>query len=117
MDYSELIARLESAGLHTSLQIDRLVCATHGGAWGIGGVSFWLLLKEGRWFIASWAPRVYEIPETADVFELVRDALLTTPAERSHLVDESVQRKHSLRELSPQEVAEFLADSPTPDDS
>lgn len=34
----------------------RLVCASDGGAWGIGGISFWISFQAGEWYIASWGP-------------------------------------------------------------
>jgi hypothetical protein len=37
---------------------------------GHTGVSFWIALRKSQWFIATYSPRVYRIPEPERVAEL-----------------------------------------------
>lgn len=109
--YETLAARIESAGFFTSIQPRTLVCATDGGSWGIGGHSLWVMERDGRWFIATWVPRVYEIKEAVDIAELVGAALMVDTGEHLYAIREAVQRQYSLRELTLEEESEFDAAS------
>ena len=86
----------------------RLVCASDGGAWGIGGVSFWISFQAEQWFIASWGPCIYRVPATASIVDLTAEAINAAtrhPKRRYFDVDEEVKLRFGLVSVSEEEFS------------
>jgi hypothetical protein len=67
--YASLSSALNAIGL-TGQQIhpDQLVVsAQRGPVWPNRGNSFWLSLQSGTWYLSTWSPVCYRIPEDQDV--------------------------------------------------
>ena len=74
-DYATLKSAVETAGFFTTFQPikrpgDRIVCASRQRNSGLGGNSFWVAKRGEAWFIATWAPRIYRVQESARLTEL-----------------------------------------------
>ncbi len=108
-EYLLLQDAVERAGFFTTFQPikdagDRIVCAAEGGNWGLGGRSFWLAVRQTRWFIATWTPRIYEIPNPQDVPHL---AIQVLKCNDSHCydIDADIQRQFGLIEVTDDEFS------------
>jgi hypothetical protein len=102
-EYQDLKEAIEAAGFFTTFQPidelgDRIVCASEGGDWGMGGRSFWCAVRQGRWFIATWTPRLYEIPHAADVAQLAIDVL--TNNENNFDINPEIKTRFGLVEIA-----------------
>ncbi len=79
-DYTAIKTTLEAAGFFTTFQPieepgDRIVCAsreyTSGPRQGgLGGNSFWVAVRENRWYVAGWAPAIYHLSDANRLYEL-----------------------------------------------
>ena len=79
-DYANLKQAVESAGFFTTFRPmenvgDRIVCASHQypeehGRRGLYGNSFWVAKRGADWFVASWGPVIYRVPDSGRVAEL-----------------------------------------------
>jgi hypothetical protein len=103
-EYAVVKSAVEAAGYFTSFQPidtpgDRLVCASEGGDWGLGGCSFWVAIRNGRWFIATWTPHIYEIPIADDVSRLVIDVLANNHR-RCYEIDRNIRERFGLTEVA-----------------
>jgi hypothetical protein len=106
-EYAELKRAVEAAGFFTTFQPikkrgDRIVCASQGGSWGIGGRSFWIAMRQGRWFLATWTPRTYEIRDPAEV-SLAAMEVRTSNDPRCYDVDEGIKERFGLVEVDDEE--------------
>ena len=102
-EYSALTNAIENAGFFTTFQpieetCGRIVCASHGGDWGMGGFSFWIAVRNGRWFIATWAPRFYEIPSAEDVVSVAIEALRNNDR-KGYDINKEIKEQFSLIEV------------------
>lgn len=79
MTIEELKTTLMGAGVWTTMQGPRLVCATDGGEWGVGGTSLRVELASGKWRLSTWVPHEYDVPDTACVVDVILDVLRTSP--------------------------------------
>jgi hypothetical protein len=102
--YDPLIATLAKRSIEAYFQSsDQLVLSTQKGpVMPFGGNSFWISLKQGCWYLSTWAPVCYEVPPATDLPSLCaefaafgRCALAVVP---KALVD-----KYCLRELDENE--------------
>ena len=101
--YHAIESTVRDAGFHcdfrsTEATGPRLVCATDGGDWGLGGTSFWVAQREDRWFISTWAPRIYEIPHRFEPGEVVVAALDATGVD-CYDVPDGVKAEFQLSEI------------------
>ena len=102
--YKPLKDAVEAAGFFTTFQPinrpgDRIVCASEGGTWGLGGRSFWCAVRQGRWFIATWTPHIYEIPDATDVAQLATD-VLTNNDRLGYDIDAEIKARFGLVEMA-----------------
>ena len=112
-DYIELQRTVESAGFFTTFQPidkpgDRIVCASHEypeghERWGLHGNSFWVAKRGANWFIASWAPVIYRVPDARRVVVLCLRLLRREPAGAYGDFDEQVRRDFGLIAVSDEE--------------
>lgn len=106
-EYARLVLRLTQLGIYTSRQphgefAERVVCATHGSDWGIGGKSFWVTVRNGVWFIVSWAPHFYRVPERSDIVDVVEGALQLA-VDQYYDVPTGVKAQYDLVEIEEEE--------------
>jgi hypothetical protein len=108
-------------GLFTSLQPLtphvglKLVCASDGGDWGIGGISFWVTVIRGRWYVATWVPHVYSIPESIDVIGVVAAAIRAAQKHEDpnyYIVDPAVVARFGLVEIAYSEFTALVKEPP-----
>ena len=107
--YQEVRAVVEASGFFTTTQPlsdeggTRLVCASAGGRGGLGGISFWVTFQSAAWFIASWAPHIYRIPNSARAADVVVAAIrasLDHPKRQYHDIAQVVQTRFGLCEIT-----------------
>lgn len=103
-EYEALKDAVEAAGFFTTFQPihrpgDRIVCASEGGTWSVGGCSFWCAVRQGRWFIVTWAPRIYEIPNAEDVVRVAID-VLTNNDRRCYDINDEIKARFALKEVA-----------------
>lgn len=121
--YSEVERAVRARGLFTSFQPlgrhhrHKLVCASDGGDWGIGGVSFWITHIERRWYIGTWVPHVYSVPKSVGVVDVVASAITAAVAHDArnyYTVDAAVVAQYGLHEVPFSEFSALVAlpDSP-----
>lgn len=49
----------------------RVVCASHRrGSGGLCGTSFWVTYRRGGWYLGTWRPEFYELPDPTRIGEL-----------------------------------------------
>ena len=99
MTMNHLRNAIRTAGFHVDIQDDRLVCATRGGKWGLGGNSLWVTKKSDRWYIGTWTPRIYCIPPDCNLEDVIRTVLSTDHAALYKIPQEIVDR-YRLVEIS-----------------
>ena len=72
----------------------------------MGGRSFWIATRQGRWFLATWTPRFYEIPNWAEV-SLVAIEVLASNDSMCYDVDETIQERFGLVEVEDEELEQL----------
>lgn len=80
------------------------------------GPSVWVAQKFGRWYVATWVQRLYEASSGAEVGELIVELFRSPPPGSLYTIPIELCTKYNLRELSPQEVEEWMSDIVEPDD-
>ena len=79
--YKPIATAIEAAGFHTSFEkhsdgFERLVCVSHRDPDGrLYGNSFWVSAKEGRWYLVTWLPHCYAVPQEVDLGQLCIECL------------------------------------------
>jgi hypothetical protein len=70
--YRPLIEELRASSIAVYFQSpDQLVVSRQQGAvLPSNGNSFWLSHKEGSWYLGTWAPTCYRVPDEADLVRL-----------------------------------------------
>lgn len=114
-DYADLKTTIEAAGFFTTFQPirhpgDRMVCASHAYTSGpregsLGGNSFWVATRGGEWFIATWSPIIYRIPDPECLVNLCVRLLSRSPGRAYGDVDESVRTEFGLVEIQYEEFS------------
>lgn len=103
-DYGALKRAVEAKGFFSTAQPikrpgDRLVVASQRFERGLTGVSFWIARRESGWFVATWTPHIYRIPDAAKVEAAVLEALHTGRGTPYDFTD-SVKSAYGLVEVS-----------------
>ena len=99
--YKSLDQRIHEAGFHTiasGKESDRLICASKRFKHGLTGNSFWIAERDGRWYVGTWAPYVYEFPDAERVAEFCVTWLSHTD-ETCGDIEEAVKHKFQLAEV------------------
>lgn len=99
LTYTPLAAALESAGFFTTLMPlpdtgHRLVCASKKSLRGLHGNSFWIAERHGQWFLGTWGPYLYHIPDPSRVADLCLTLLRRHP-------------DHTLADIAPDLQSQF----------
>jgi hypothetical protein len=74
-DYDDLKEAVEAAGFFTTFQPirqpgDRIICASRSSPRGLSGNSFWVARRGGEWYVATWSPLIYRLPDASRLVEL-----------------------------------------------
>ena len=103
MTFDIIKSAVEDAGFYTSHDVDgrRLICASMKRAEGDGltGNSFWIAERNGDWFLGTWGPRFYRIPEHQRVPELCVGWLRRRPQGTVGDVDDYIRSEFGLIRL------------------
>jgi hypothetical protein len=103
-DYEDLKKVVEEAGFFADFQQikvpgDRLCLASKRLENGFTGVLFWVAKRGADWFIATYLPHLYRIPDAKSVAELVVAVLRKGGGTPYDLADE-LKTRFSLVEIS-----------------
>lgn len=79
-----------------------------------GGNSFWLLFKDGAWYLSTWLPVSYRIPVTQDVIALC-SACMKAVSSAMYFVPDEISERFGL-EMIPDEDLELLFPEQDSDD-
>jgi hypothetical protein len=103
--YTQLAQDLAADGVRCQFQTPgQLVISTQvGPVWPDRGNSFWVTNVSGQWYLFTWAPRGYSLPESDRIAALCR-AFMASSAKVEALVPENLIAEFTLRELSDEEV-------------
>ena len=103
--YQSLTSALAEVGLVAFQQTPgQLVVSTqHGPVWPNRGNSFWLTRENGYWYLVTWAPIAYQIPENESVIDLCV-ACINACSRAMGVVPEEIDKQFSLRRLGDTEA-------------
>ncbi len=103
--FSELAEALAPDGIRcTFMRPGQLAVSNQdGNVWPDRGNSFWLTRAGGRWYLFTWAPRGYHIPDSADVAALCRTCMAFGTSTMGS-VPPDISQRFSLVELSEAEA-------------
>lgn len=111
-DYAELKQTIEAAGFHTIFSLiegsgDRMICVSHRYTsgpreGGLYGNSFWVAKRGDEWFIVTWVPTIYRIPDHERLSELCLLLLRREPTRAGDL-DEETRKNFGLVLVSDEE--------------
>jgi hypothetical protein len=119
-DYARLKQAVESAGFFSTFMPiekvgDRIVCASHQypeghQRRGLHGNSFWVEKRGTDWFVASWGPVIYRVPDSDRVAELCLRLLRREPGGAYGDFDAEVRRDFALIPVSYEDFDRTAAD-------
>lgn len=104
-DYAELKRDVESAGYFTAFQPikyegDRIILASHQHSAGLGGNSFWVAVRRGSWYVATWLPVIYRLRDSSRLRDLVVKLLSREPARAHGQIEEAIASEFDLEEIA-----------------
>ena len=102
MTYDAIKLATEKAGFFASHDPDlgRLICASilrEDG--GLAGNSFWITQRSSRWFLGTWGPHFYRIPDEQRIPELCTTWLHRESRVMAADVDDYIRKEFHLVEL------------------
>src|SRR5262245_54693188 len=101
MTYDSISAAVEGAGFFATHDPDvgRLICASlRRPDGGLSGNSCWVAKRSSGWFLGTWGPRLYRIPDATRMSELCTSWLQRQPRDTSWSVDDAVRHEFGLIE-------------------
>jgi hypothetical protein len=106
MTYQLLAKAVAEAGFFTTGDFEsKVICASKTRPeGGYTGNSFWIARRDSGWFLGTWGPHVYRIPEPARVSELCVTWLRRHPDGTAADVDSYIREKFELVEIDPEEL-------------
>jgi hypothetical protein len=106
-EYTALTEAVEQAGFFTTLHPlgDALVLASRRTEGRLRGNSFWVPLRAGHWYLATWSPAFYLVPNGADMTALCLDCLRASP-EASAEVPPDIASRYQLLEVSEEDYGQ-----------
>jgi hypothetical protein len=89
--YDQLVKCLAGRGISTFFQKPNqlVVCSTIPN--DPASNSFWVTQLEGSWYLSTWLPAVYRIPDEQDVCAVCAAVLLASPTAIYTVDDQSVE--------------------------
>jgi hypothetical protein len=105
-DYDDLRSAVESAGFASDIHPDssggvHAVVATHRGDGFLFGNSFRVGFRDGRWYLFTWTPNFYRLPQNADPAE-VSLACLQSGTKTVSQFPSSLVERYGLEWVSPE---------------
>lgn len=111
--YIDLKRAIEAAGYFTTFMPinnvgDRMVCASHQypkdhDRQGLHRTSFWVALRNDKWYLASWVPRIYCVGLAQRMPELCLRLLGRKNSGAYSDFDERIRSRYELTEISVEE--------------
>ena len=86
-----------------------VVSAQEGPVWPDRGNSFWLSLRSGTWYLSTWAPMRYRIPDDQDVVSLC-SACMDFGTSAMQRVPDEIAARFSLEQISDGEFERLFPD-------
>jgi len=114
-DYQPLITALAQRSISAYFQNDgQLVISTQQRpALPFAGNSFWVTRKDQCWYLCTWGPVCYEVPEAADITALCADFVARGRCAQT-FVPSDILKAYRLRQLDDDEYDKLFADSDGP---
>jgi hypothetical protein len=113
--YADLRPSLTQAGFYLPATEDmgtwkRLIVCSNGPPdyKAFGGRSFWVTLIEGIWYVATWCPSYFRLPNSDDLLSLIRDQLADTAG--TYDFSAEIKSRYGLIPLDDSEVERILPD-------
>jgi hypothetical protein len=109
--YSDLASALSSEGIRCQFQAEGQMVVSHqvGSIWPDRGNSFWVTHVAGRWYLFTWSPVGYRVPDSADFVAVCR-ALMAFGHGAMYRVPSEIAEPLGLVELS-QDEAEAVSEA------
>ena len=109
--YQQLALALAPDGIQCHFQSpgQMVISSQVGPVWPNRGNSFWVTHVADRWYLFTWSPVGYRIPETADVAALCRSCMAHESSAMGS-VPTPIAQAFGLNELSDQEEAAVYAE-------
>ena len=107
--YETMAEALEEHALTGQMQRkDQLVVSCQEGpVWPNRGNSFWLSRKQGIWYLSTWLPAGYRVPEDKDILALCSSCMIGDSA--MYRVPADVVGRFGLHELREEEYDRLFA--------
>jgi hypothetical protein len=102
--YEQLASALATIGLTGQMmRRDQLVVSSQEGpVWPNRGNSFWMSKLDGVWYLSTWGPICYRVPQAEDLISLCSACMQVGNSAMWHVPDEIVGR-FGLQEIGPAE--------------
>ncbi len=108
MTYEHLATTISEAGFYTTGDfVSSVICASKvraGG--GYTGNSFWIAKRASGWFLGTWGPHLYRIPEPERIPELCVTWLQRHPDGTAADVDTFIREEFHLVEIDPDDLTD-----------
>ncbi len=93
-DEDQIQLALRDRGLCSYVQNGRqiVVSRQRGPVWPDRGNSFWIVRLGGAWYVVTWAPVAYRVPEATSVVEVAAAFVDVGATAQSRLPAEQVER-------------------------
>jgi len=109
MTYTAVEKTVLAAGYFTTRDsfADRLICAAlKRSDGGLTGNSFWIAKRSTGWFLGTWGPHLYRVPNPTLVAKLCTTWLNRQPHGTAYDVDDHIRNEFHLVELDPEDLPE-----------
>ena len=95
--YNELKRAVEAAGFFTTQDNwNRIICASKRFEHGLTGNSFWIAEHDSVWYLGTWGPFLYHIPNASRVSDLCITWLGRTDKTMMD-IDETLKTEYDLK--------------------
>jgi hypothetical protein len=107
--YKELADDLAVAGIHCHFQSpgQLVVSGQVGPTWPDRGNNFWVTNVDGQWYLFTWVPIGYRVPESHNFVELCRKCM-EVGHEAMHQVPPEIVDEFGLIELSEEDAENVM---------
>ena len=106
MTYQLLAAVITDAGFYATSDFEtKMICASKiRPDGGYTGNSFWVARRASGWFLGTWGPHLYSIPDTDRIPELCVEWLRRHPDGTAYDVDPRIREEFHLIEIDPENL-------------
>jgi hypothetical protein len=103
MTYEDVIHLIESSGFYASLVEEegdeRIILGSRKERGFLRGSTFWLSLRYGHWYLATWAPRYYKIHDPDELLSICTE-FLRNKQRASGSLPKQIMDSYSVEEVS-----------------